>query len=114
MPFRLYNIKLIHFHQAQALRVNQNDIFSPSTSNFQLISTLELLSLFAGLLDALAKGLLSDSNVIAARILAMNISNGVLTTSVWWDNQIGTIGGPTRIEEDGVSIGLKPDTNYPW
>lgn len=45
----------------------------------------------------------------------MNISNGVVTTSVWWSKQIGTIGGPYRIDdEDGVSINSKPDTNYPW
>lgn len=69
---------------------------------------------FSGLLDALAKGLLSDIYITSARILATNVTTGLLGTAVWWTNQVGTLGGPTRIEEDGIAIGVKPDPNYPW
>lgn len=68
----------------------------------------------SGLLDALAKGLLSDDYITSARILATNITNGVLGTSVWWVKNVGGLGGPRRIEEDGVQIGTKPNTKYPW
>ncbi|XP_059616633.1 probable G-protein coupled receptor CG31760 [Phlebotomus argentipes] len=67
-----------------------------------------------GLLDAIAKGLLGDTHVTAARILALNITNGAIITAVWWSQQLGGLGGPHRVEEDGVSVGLKPDMNYPW
>ncbi|KAG4080734.1 hypothetical protein HA402_013264 [Bradysia odoriphaga] len=67
-----------------------------------------------GLLDALAKGLLSDEYITSARILATNITNGILGTSVWWVKNVGGLGGPRRIEEDGVQIGTKPSTKYPW
>jgi len=52
--------------------------------------------------------------VTSARILATNVSTGILGTSVWWTKQNGGLGGPNRVEEDGVQIGTKPDTNYPW
>jgi hypothetical protein len=69
----------------------------------------------AGLLDAIAKGLLSDPNVINARILATNLSSGFLSTSVWW-TKIGNreLGEPQRREEDGLTIGRKPFPDYPW
>lgn len=68
----------------------------------------------SGLLDAVTKGLLSDENVISARVLAINITNGVLVTSVWWAKTIGGTVGPHRVDEDGVQIGFKPSTEYPW
>lgn len=68
--------------------------------------------LFIGLLDALAKGLLSDSHVTSARVLTTNFSNGILSSAVWWRNQ--GLGLPVRVEEDGVLIGSKPDHKYPW
>lgn len=67
-----------------------------------------------GLLEALTKGLLSDVYVISARVLTINVTNGVLGTSVWWSKNIGTFGGPRRVEEDGIQIGFKPDAQYPW
>lgn len=67
-----------------------------------------------GLLDAISKGLLSDEHVISSRILATNITNGVLITSVWWTRNIGGLGIPSRIEEDGIQVGFKPSTEYPW
>uniref|UniRef100_A0A182RK45 G_PROTEIN_RECEP_F3_4 domain-containing protein n=1 Tax=Anopheles funestus TaxID=62324 RepID=A0A182RK45_ANOFN len=67
-----------------------------------------------GLLDALAKGLLSDAHVTSARILSINISDGLLTNSVWWNKEPGGMGGPLRIEAEGIAIGTKPDPTYPW
>lgn len=81
---------------------------------FQQIKTYYLFIYFSGLLDALAKGLLSDAHVIGARILATNITTGQLATSVWWEKQIGGIGGPNRVNQEGVTVGSKPDVNYPW
>lgn len=71
---------------------------------------------FAGLLDAIARGLLSDANVINARILATNLSSGFLSTSVYW-TKVGNreLGEPQRREEeDGLQVGSKPYTDYPW
>lgn len=70
--------------------------------------------ILTGLLDAITKGLLSDEHVISSRVLAINITNGVLATSVWWSKNIGALGGPSRVDEDGVQIGFKPNTGYPW
>lgn len=71
-------------------------------------------TIFAGLVDALAKGLLSDSYVIGARILTTNLTSGAISSFVWWKKPIGAIGGPIRVEEDGALIGLQPNNNYPW
>lgn len=71
---------------------------------------------FSGLLDALAKGLLADPNVINARILATNLSSGLLSTSVWW-TKVGTkeLGEPVRLDENGeLAVGTKPYSEYPW
>lgn len=67
-----------------------------------------------GLLDALAKGLLSDVHVTSARILSINISDGMVTNSVWWNKPTSAMGGPIRIEEEGIAVGRIPDPNYPW
>lgn len=67
-----------------------------------------------GLLEAITRGLLSDEYVISARVLTINVTNGVLGSSVWWSKNIGTLGGPHRVEEDGIQIGFKPDEQYPW
>lgn len=66
-----------------------------------------------GLHDALAKGLLSDNNVIAARILATNVTSGGLVNSVWWERKYGGL-EPNRVNDDGIAQGGKPDSNYPW
>lgn len=79
-----------------------------------LIYNFFIVNFITGLLDALAKGLLSDPHVIAARILATNVTNGILGTSVWWAKQIGGIGGPNRVDEEGVTVGSKPNKEYPW
>ncbi|XP_055550047.1 probable G-protein coupled receptor CG31760 isoform X2 [Wyeomyia smithii] len=67
-----------------------------------------------GLLDALAKGLLSDPHVTSARILSINISDGMITNSVWWDKPTSGMAGPLRMEEEGIAVGKAPDHNYPW
>uniref|UniRef100_A0A8W7Q5A8 G-protein coupled receptors family 3 profile domain-containing protein n=1 Tax=Anopheles coluzzii TaxID=1518534 RepID=A0A8W7Q5A8_ANOCL len=67
-----------------------------------------------GLLDALAKGLLSDAYVTSARILSINVTDGLLTNSVWWNKEPGGMGAPLRIEAEGIAIGTKPDPSYPW
>lgn len=67
-----------------------------------------------GLLEAITKGLLSDDFVISSRVLTINVTNGALGTSVWWSKNIGSFGGPHRVEEDGIQVGLKPDPQYPW
>lgn len=67
-----------------------------------------------GLLDAVTKGLLSDEAVISARVLAINVTNGVLGTAVWWSKNISGLGEPHHVEEDGIQIGMKPSNQYPW
>ncbi|XP_058121445.1 probable G-protein coupled receptor CG31760 [Anopheles coustani] len=67
-----------------------------------------------GLLDALAKGLLSDAHVTSARILSINATDGLLTNSVWWNKEPGGLSAPMRIEADGIAIGTKPASTYPW
>lgn len=67
-----------------------------------------------GLLDALAKGLLSDIHVTSSRILSINISDGIVTNSVWWNKPTSGMAGPVRIEEDGIAVGKTPDPGYPW
>ncbi|XP_058450108.1 probable G-protein coupled receptor CG31760 isoform X3 [Malaya genurostris] len=67
-----------------------------------------------GLLDALAKGLLSDTHVTSARILSINISDGLVINSAWWNKPTSGMAGPLRIEEEGIAIGKAPDSSYPW
>lgn len=106
-------------HGGNIFIVESRTGFSSRSSGYSSLLNLTtlffmLLSYASGLLDALAKSILADANVIGARILALNISNGVLSQSVWWSKQMGGIGDPHRIEDDGLSIGLKPNGNYPW
>lgn len=82
--------------------------------NMKEISQHSSLSLsIKGLLDALAKGLLSDENVINTRILALNTSNGAVQSYVWW-RKSDKSADYTRYEEDGLEVGKPPDTSYPW
>ncbi|XP_052563486.1 probable G-protein coupled receptor CG31760 [Culex pipiens pallens] len=68
----------------------------------------------SGLLDALAKGLLSDQHVTSARILSINMSDGMVANSVWWNKPTSGMAGPIRTEEEGIAIGKSPDPSYPW
>lgn len=67
-----------------------------------------------GLFDAIAKGLLDDEFIYGARILVLNITNGKLISSVWWSKNIGGLGVPHRVDENGIQIGFKPNVEYPW
>ncbi|XP_055590502.1 probable G-protein coupled receptor CG31760 isoform X2 [Uranotaenia lowii] len=66
------------------------------------------------LLDALAKGLLSDQHVTSARILSINVSDGTVSNSVWWNKPLAGMGGPVKKDEDGLAVGKAPDPSYPW
>lgn len=53
--------------------------------------------------------------MISARILTINITNGILISSVWYNKDIGGMGDPHQHrEENGIQIGIKPSTKYPW
>ncbi|KAH8241518.1 hypothetical protein KR026_010134 [Drosophila bipectinata] len=65
-----------------------------------------------GLSDALAKGLLTDDSITGARILALNLTNGAVQSYVWWVD--GEQAETQRYEEDGLQIGKKPSSSYPW
>lgn len=67
-----------------------------------------------GLIDALVKGILSDPQVIGARVLTTNLTTGAINSFVYWKKQIGTLSGPVRVEENDLVIGMKPDNGYPW
>lgn len=66
------------------------------------------------LFDAVAKGLLNDEFISGSRVLVVNVTNGVLITSVWWSRSVGSLGEPSRIDEDGIRIGFEPSKEYPW
>jgi hypothetical protein len=85
----------------------------------------------AGLMDALVRSLLvSDRHVLTARVLALNASSSTLINSVSWQRQfvvaptlisggldhspLFELGGPHRLQEDGLRTGLRPDPRYPW
>lgn len=66
-----------------------------------------------GLFDAIAKGLLNDEFISGARVLVVNVTNGALITSVWWNKNNG-LGEPTSIDEEGIQVGFVPSKEYPW
>ncbi|XP_033609513.1 probable G-protein coupled receptor CG31760 isoform X2 [Cryptotermes secundus] len=85
----------------------------------------------SGLMDALARSLLvSDRHVLTARVLALNASSSTLINSVSWQRQfvvtptlmsggldhslLFELGGPHRLQEDGLRTGFRPDPRYPW
>ncbi|XP_031627077.1 probable G-protein coupled receptor CG31760 isoform X2 [Contarinia nasturtii] len=68
----------------------------------------------AGLWDAIAKGLLNDEFISSARVLVVNITNGALISSVWWNKNIAGLSEPNRINEAGIQVGFEPDKDYPW
>lgn len=68
---------------------------------------------FSGsLFDAVAKGLLNDEFISGSRVLVVNVTNGALISSVWWNKSIGGLG--ESIDEDDVQIGFEPSKEYPW
>lgn len=84
-------------------------------SNGKLFRLLGIHNLFVGgLFDAVAKGLLNDEFISSARVLVVNITNGALISSVWWNKNIGGLGEPTRIDEEDIQVGFEPSKVYPW
>lgn len=73
---------------------------------------MTLNHLCSGLSDALAKGLLTDDSITGARILALNLTNGAVQSYVWWVD--GGQPETQRYEEEGLQIGKKPSSSYPW
>lgn len=67
-----------------------------------------------GLFDAVAKGLLNDEFISGSRVLVVNVTNGALISSVWWNKNIGGLGEPHRVDEEGIRIGYEPNKDYPW
>lgn len=63
------------------------------------------------LLDAIAKGLLSDPYIISTRIVVTNTSNIVLSSSVWWRRQVD--GELEQVESTGSSLVMEMDRE-PW
>lgn len=68
----------------------------------------------ATLLDAIAKGLLSDPLITSARIISTNASNDSPLSSVWWRKPITGVGIPEQVEESLIEIDLKIRQQHPW
>lgn len=68
------------------------------------------------LLDAVAKGLLIDPQIISARIIATNSSSesSPPVISVWWRRSLDGSGKPEQVEADLAMIGVKSDQQQPW
>lgn len=66
------------------------------------------------LFDAVAKGLLNDEFISSARVLVVNVTNGALISSVWWNKSVGGLSEPSRIDEDGIQLGFEPSSEFPW
>lgn len=95
--------------------LQNNMINSFSANHLPAISLKRFIVLFAGLQDAISKNLLvSDKNVLSARVLAMNASTGSLVNSAWWQRQGVEMGGPRKVTETDLELGQRPNTDYPW
>ncbi|CAH1966741.1 unnamed protein product [Acanthoscelides obtectus] len=69
----------------------------------------------SGLQDAIAKDLLvSDRSILAARVLAINASTGVLVNCAWWQRQALDMGGPRKLTENIMEVGRRPSAQFPW
>lgn len=58
--------------------------------------------------------MLNDEFISGARVLVVNITNGALITSVWFNKNIGGLSDPSRIDEEGIKVGFAPNKEYPW
>ncbi|XP_050311439.1 probable G-protein coupled receptor CG31760 isoform X2 [Anthonomus grandis grandis] len=68
-----------------------------------------------GLQDAISKNILvSDPAVLAARVLAINATNGQLINCAWWQKQGLEMGGPKKVPETVMEAGRRPSADYPW
>lgn len=68
----------------------------------------------ATLLDAIAKGLLSDPLIVSARIISTNASNNSPLSSVWWRKPMSGSLTPEQVEESLIEIDLKIRQQHPW
>ncbi|XP_076275307.1 putative G-protein coupled receptor CG31760 [Rhynchophorus ferrugineus] len=93
-------------------------LFEPARQKADLAATLlqDLgLAYHNGLEDAMSKNILvSDPTVLAARVLAMNASTGLLVYCTWWQRQGLEMGGPKKVKETVMELGQKPSTEFPW
>lgn len=77
--------------------------------------TIITLNIVSGLQDAVSRNLLaSDPEVLAARVLAINASTGILQNIAWWHRRGLEIEGPSKMSEGSPEIGRRPDADYPW
>ncbi|XP_063700659.1 probable G-protein coupled receptor CG31760 [Culicoides brevitarsis] len=102
----------------RSLKVPLNtEIFSGAREKADLVAVVLQdvgLGRHNGLIDALVKGILSDPQVIGARVLTTNLTTGAINSFVYWKKQAGTLSGPVRVDENDLVIGMKPDNDYPW
>lgn len=70
----------------------------------------------SGLQDMISKNLLvSDQNIMSARVLAINGSTGHILNCAWWQRQGLEMGGPRKlIDGGGPEIGHRLNPEYPW
>ncbi|KAG5872052.1 hypothetical protein JTB14_021844 [Gonioctena quinquepunctata] len=73
-----------------------------------------LYKIFKGLQDAISKNfIVTDKSVLSARVLAKNATAGSLVNCAWWQRQGLDIGGPRKLDDIGMEIGNRPNTDYP-
>ena len=64
--------------------------------------------------DALAKSLLmSVSDAVETRIIALNASTGTVINAIWLERSPGSVGEP-KVESHGLQPGSTPNPNLPW
>ncbi|KAB0794215.1 hypothetical protein PPYR_13835 [Photinus pyralis] len=92
--------------------------FEPARQKADLAATLlqDLgVARHNGLQDAISRNLLvSDTNILSARVLAINASTGQLVNCAWWQRQGLEMGGPRKLTEGIPEVGQRPDPDYPW
>lgn len=67
-----------------------------------------------GLQDAIARNIImADRSIIAARVVAVNASNGLISYCAWWERSPPT-NLPRKESDTAPKINTKPDPNYPW
>ncbi|XP_022901804.2 probable G-protein coupled receptor CG31760 [Onthophagus taurus] len=92
--------------------------FEATRQKADLAATLLLdlgISHHNDLQDVIPKDLIvSDINIISARVLAINSSTRELRNCIWWQRQGLEMGGPTKLKEGIPEIGQKLSSDYPW
>ncbi|KAF4522946.1 hypothetical protein B566_EDAN012641 [Ephemera danica] len=73
--------------------------------------------MIAGLLDAVAKSLLAAErlHILAARVLSLNATSGILVAVSGWRQAGNVATGPPQLDLEDLSLGSRPDpTALPW